>query len=106
MKRTYHTLVGSAVLVLAAFGAVLVVHGGWQAVAAAVAISAGLVFLLSFLRLRAAADRPRAARPAWAGEIDRTPPVAAGPAAPETAPERDTAPAGRRVRGRLSSAPS
>ena len=106
MKRTHHTFVGSAGLGLAAFGAILVTNGGWQPVAAAVAIFAGLVSLLSFLRLGAAADRPRPARAAWAREVDRTTPVAVGPAAPETANERATAPAGRQVGGRLSSAPS
>ena len=105
VRTTYHTLVGSAGLTPAAVGAALLANGGWQAVAAAVAIVAGLAFLLSFIRLAAAADRPGPARPAWAREMDRTPPVPAGPAAPETARERATAPAGRRVRGRLSSPP-
>jgi hypothetical protein len=64
MKRTYHSFVGTAAVTLGALMAVLLVSGGWQAVAAALGVFAGLVTLLSFTVLRAAADRPQPGRPA------------------------------------------
>jgi hypothetical protein len=71
------TILGA--LTLAGMAATLVVHGGWQAIAATVAIAAGVGFALTFLALRASSERPErvvAARP--------SPPPSAVPV-PETA---------------------
>lgn len=70
MKRIYHCFVGGAVVALGALTAVLMVSGGWEAVAAAVGILAGLVSVLSFVVLGVARERPglrrRAAAPSAA----------------------------------------
>ena len=107
MKRTFHSFLGSGALLLGALTAVIVVNGGWQAVAAALAILGGLVFGLSFISLAAAGEKPRPTRPAWARETVRPRAVAPDRPAPASAPERaPAAPARRPTQGRLSSAPS
>jgi hypothetical protein len=63
---TYARLLGSGALTLIGLGATLLVQGGWQAIAAAVAIFSGIVFAASLISLRVAAERPRSRRPAWA----------------------------------------
>jgi hypothetical protein len=103
VKRIYHTFLGSGAVMVGALAAVLIVNGGWQAIAAALATLAGLGLGLSFISLAAVGERPPATRPAWA----RATP--AGPArrpTPAPAAERRTARPGRAARGRLSSAPS
>ena len=47
----------SGLVVFAGIWGVLLIHGGWEAVAAAVTIAAGLVFLGSTIALGAARDR-------------------------------------------------
>ena len=59
-------LLAGAAVTLAGFAAALILNGGWQPVAAAVSILGGSMFLLSFVALGAAADRPRSDRPDWA----------------------------------------
>jgi hypothetical protein len=67
VKPTYHRFLGSGAIALGALAAVLIVNGGWQAVAAALALFGGLGFVLSFISLGAASERPHPGRPAWAG---------------------------------------
>ena len=64
--RTYIRFLGSGALTLIGLGATIVVQGGWQAAAAGFGILAGSVFALSFIALRAGADRRRPGRPDWA----------------------------------------
>jgi hypothetical protein len=64
--RTYIRLLGSGALTLVGLGATLLVQGGWEAAAAAFAIFSGLVFAVSFISLRVAAERPRSGHPGWA----------------------------------------
>jgi choline-glycine betaine transporter len=101
--RALRRLLWNGALMLGASAAVLLVSGGWQAVCMAVAIFASLPFLLSFMSLLAANDKPRSVRPAWARETERRAVPAARPA-----PDTTRVPAARRrpARGRLSSAPS
>jgi hypothetical protein len=103
MKRIFHTFLSSGAVLLGSFAALILVSGGWQAVCMAVAIFASLPFLLSFMSLLAANDKPRSVRPAWARETERRAVPAARPA-----PDTTRVPATRRrpARGRLSSAPS
>jgi hypothetical protein len=49
--RIYHSLLAGAAGTLGGFAATLIVHGGWQPVAAAVSIFGGILFLLSFIAL-------------------------------------------------------
>ena len=106
MKHTFHRLLGGGALMLGALAAVMLVNGGWQAVAAALSIIGGLVFVLSVISLRAASERPQPSRSAWARETEGPRTVPAGRPAPAPATERAPAAAPRPARGRLSSAPS
>ena len=67
----------------------MLVSGGWQAAAAALAMFAALVFLASVIALGVASERPRPAGPAWARQAGRAPGVASGHPAP--APSADGA---------------
>jgi hypothetical protein len=60
---SFVALTVGAGLLLASFGALLVVHGGWEAVAAAFACVGGPMFLVSFIVLGVAADRGPSGRP-------------------------------------------
>jgi hypothetical protein len=60
---TFVALMMGAGLLLASLAALLVVHGGWEAVAAGFAFVAGPVVLMGFVVLRAAADRGPTVRP-------------------------------------------
>lgn len=107
MKRTYHTFLGGAAVGLGGLAAVMIVHGGWQAVAAAVAIFGGLVYLLSLTWLAAASERPRATRPEWASEAPRPRRAPASRPNPETtAVQRRQESTGRAPSTQVSSAPS
>jgi hypothetical protein len=107
VRRTYHTFLGGAAVGLGGLAAVIVVHGGWQAVAAAVAIFGGLVYLLSLTCLAAASERPRATRPEWATEAPRPRRAPASRPDPETAAvRRRRESTGRAPSARVSSAPS
>jgi hypothetical protein len=106
MKRTFHGFLAGGALVLGALLAVILVNGGWQAVAAAVAILGGLVFGLSFIALLTAGETPRPTRPAWAREPEPPRAVPADRPAPASARGRAAAAPRRPARGRLSSAPS
>jgi hypothetical protein len=64
--RTYERLLGSGALTLIGLGATLLVQGGWQAIAAGFAIFSSIVFAVSLISLRVAAERPRSSRPGWA----------------------------------------
>jgi len=64
--RTYIRFLGSGALTVVGLGATIIVQGGWQAVAAGFAIFQGMVFALTFIELRQAADRSRPGRPSWA----------------------------------------
>jgi hypothetical protein len=70
---SYHRLLAGGAIMLGGLGATMIVHGGWQPAAAAVTILGGTVFLLSFISLAVATDRPRSDRPEWA-QARRTPP--------------------------------
>ena len=94
-RRSYHTLLGSAAAALGAGAAVMLVSGGWQSVAAALAIFAGLVFVASAIGLGIASERPQPAGPAWAREGERAP---RGHPAPARSAERASA-AQRPARG-------
>ena len=83
MRRIYRTFLGGAVLTVAALAALLIVSGGWQPVAAAVAILGGLVFGLSVITLAAGGERTRSTRPSWAGAGTAAARVAAEPSAPQ-----------------------
>jgi hypothetical protein len=66
VMRAIRLLTVLGALTLAGMAATLVVHGGWQAIAAAVAIGGGVGFAVTFLALRASSERPErmaAARP-------------------------------------------
>lgn len=108
--RTYVTFLVSGTLTLLAFGATMLVQGGWQSAAAALAILTGVGFLTSFVSLFAGGERL----------ASRAPSLARGRAIGQRAPavERRREPAlepvaaSRRAwtrprpQGRLSSAPS
>jgi hypothetical protein len=87
--RLYIRFLGSGALGLGGLGATMVVHGGWQAVAAAFAILQGLVFVLTFITICAAGERPRSRRPEWA----------MGEGTPRGVPVASEAPAGVGARG-------
>ena len=57
--RSYSAFLVSAVLLPVAFGATIVLHGGWDAAAAALAIVLGMALLTSLIALLAAGDRLR-----------------------------------------------
>jgi hypothetical protein len=107
MRRTFHRFLWSGALMLGGFAGMISVNGGWQPVAMFFALLGGLVFLLSFISLRAASEQPRPTRPTWARETQRRQAVPAErPVSVDTehapAPAPPRRPAGRR----LSSAPS
>jgi predicted lipid-binding transport protein (Tim44 family) len=106
IRTTFHRFLGGGALMLGALAAVLLVNGGWQAVAAALSVLGGLVFVFSFISLASASERPRPSRPAWAREAERTRAAPGDEAAPASATERALAAPRRPARGRLSSAPS
>jgi hypothetical protein len=83
VRRIYRTFLGGAVLTVAALAALLIVSGGWQPVAAAVAILGGLVFGLSLITLTAGGERTRSTRPSWAGAGTAAARVAAEPSSPQ-----------------------
>ena len=66
MATRHITFLGSGALGLGGLAATMLVHGGWQSVAAAFAIFQGLVFAVTFISIRAAAERSRSRRPEWA----------------------------------------
>jgi hypothetical protein len=108
--RTYPTFLVSEALALAAFGAIMIVHGGWQAAVTALAVLAAGVSLMSLISLLAAGERlaPNAPRPARGRAIVR--PAPAGEPRGEVAP-RPVAPpqparAEPRPRARVSSTPA
>jgi hypothetical protein len=92
LRATHHLFIGSTALALGSLAVVMVVHGGWQAGAAAVAISTGLVSLISFIVLATVSERARPTRPAWAYGTAR-PRVQAGPPASAPSPATEPAPA-------------
>jgi hypothetical protein len=55
---TYRGFLAGAALCLGGLAAAIVVHGGWQAAAAAVAILGGMLFLVIFISLQIARERP------------------------------------------------
>jgi ABC-2 type transport system ATP-binding protein len=61
--RIYQSLLAGAAGTLSGFAATLIVHDGWQPVAAAVSIFGGILLLLSFIALGVLADQPRSDRP-------------------------------------------
>lgn len=65
MKRTYIGFLGSGALTLLGLGATIVLHGGWEAAGAGFAMLQGIVFALTFIALRVAADGPQSRRPEW-----------------------------------------
>jgi hypothetical protein len=84
--RTYVRLLVSGALGLLAFGATTIVHGGWQAALAALAIFAGGVFLGSLIPLLMTGERLMSPPPSPA----RRRPIARR--APTVAPRREAAP--------------
>jgi uncharacterized membrane protein len=96
--RIYRSFLAGGLLGLAGFAAALVVHGGWQAAAAALSIAGGIVFLIGFIALRIAGEHPVPAR--------REP--ARVEARPRSAPagEREPAPDGRSAAARPLPAPA
>jgi hypothetical protein len=102
LRTIQHTAIGTAPVALGSFAAVMIVHSGWQAVAAALAILAGLAFLASFIGLAVASERPQPTLPTWASETERRRVVQAGrpappPPAPAAAPRMDHPHGGRAV---------
>ena len=87
MRRIYHWFVGGAAVALGAFVAVLLVSGGWQAVAATVGIFGGIAAVLSFIVLGVASERPqpRSARAPVNASASRAPMTAA--TAPASRPQ-------------------
>src|SRR5215467_13350283 len=93
----YRLLITNAAIMVAAFAAVIVVSGGWQAVAAAIALMAGFGFLVVFIALGVLADsgRVEAPRTSTSGDVHPAvqpaakmpdtsqPQIALGPLAPE-----------------------
>jgi hypothetical protein len=61
-KRIRHVFLGSAALMVVAFGATLLTGGGWQSVAAAGAIFAGTGILTAFLVVVTLGDGLRSPR--------------------------------------------
>jgi hypothetical protein len=108
--RTFVRLLVSGALGLLAFGATTIVHGGWQAALAALAMFAGGAFLLSFISLLMAGERlmSPAPSPPQRRPIARHAPAAAPrPEAspPAVAPPEPARPEPR-ARPRLSPTPS
>jgi hypothetical protein len=101
VKRIYHLFLGGAALTVAALAAMIVVSGGWQPVAAALAMLGGGVFVLSFSALIALGERPRPKRRSWASGRERPHGTPAGSATSAAAAERAPVTVARR---RLSSA--
>jgi hypothetical protein len=103
LRTIQQMAIGSAPVALGSFAAVMIVHGGWRAVAAALAILAGMAFLASFIGLAVASERPHPTLPAWASETERLRVVQAGrpapppPPAPAAAPRMDHSHGGRAV---------
>jgi hypothetical protein len=64
--RTYVTFLVSGALALLAFGATMLVHGGWQAALAAFAVVAGVGCLISMVSLLATGERPASPAPSRA----------------------------------------
>lgn len=106
------TLFISQAVTVVAFGAMLVVQGGWQAAASAIAMLGGFVFLLSYISMlargeRLASERQRLLR----APAQTTQQVRAQPAEPRRlapAPDAALRPVAPRLRavGPLSGAPS
>jgi hypothetical protein len=108
--RTFVRLLVSGGLGSLALGATTIVHGGWQAALAALAIFAGGVFLLSFISLLMAGERlmSPAPSPTRRRRIARRVPAAAPrreAAPPAVAPPEPARPEPR-ARPRLSPTPS
>jgi len=84
--RTFVRLLVSAAVGLLAFGATIIVSGGWRPVLAALAIFAGGVFLVSLISLLVTSEplMSPAPSPARRGPIARR--------APAPAPRREAAP--------------
>jgi hypothetical protein len=86
--------------------ATVIVHGGWQAVAAALAIFSGGAFVLTLAAIRAAAERPRSSRPSWAVAEEGRPvhlsPAGLPPARKVAAPDPGAAPPAAPVRRPLA----
>jgi hypothetical protein len=65
--RTFRAaLVLAPLTLLIGLGAAILVHGGWQAVAAALSIMGGVGCAIAFAAFGAAGERPRQGRPVWA----------------------------------------
>lgn len=91
-RHAYHALLAMGALSVASLAAMLLVGGGWQAVAAFALLVFGFGFLCSFIALVAMAEQPSLRRPA----------VAPG-SRPVTAPSPSPAPEPERVREPLVS---
>ncbi|HEY7629275.1 MAG TPA: hypothetical protein VH817_01155 [Thermoleophilaceae bacterium] len=59
----YRLLITNAAITVAAFAAVVVVSGGWQAIAAAIALMAGFGSLIVFIALGVLADSGKVETP-------------------------------------------
>jgi MFS family permease len=70
--RSYHGFLTGAAITIGGLVATMVLHGGWRAVAGAVAILGVMVVVPCFLALAVASDRPRPERPDWAQGGRRT----------------------------------
>jgi hypothetical protein len=68
------TLVTSAILMLVGLGGTILLSGGWQAAAALLAMTAGILCVLTYIALIAGADRPRRAAPTPRGLQERVAP--------------------------------
>jgi hypothetical protein len=61
--RTYVAFLVSAGLTIAALAAVILLHGGWEAGAAALALMAGLAFLVTLIALLTVGEGPSSPGP-------------------------------------------
>ena len=86
--RTYRAGLVLAALTLIGLGAAILVQGGWQAVAAALAIMGGIGCAIAFAVFCAAGERPRSGRPVWADPAPLAPEPRERPGRAMTAPER------------------
>ena len=65
--RTYRAALALAALTLMGLGATTLIQGGWQAVAAALAMMGGVGSTVALAAIGAAGEQPRRDRPAWEG---------------------------------------
>jgi Na+-transporting methylmalonyl-CoA/oxaloacetate decarboxylase gamma subunit len=104
--RTYLTYLVSGALALLAFGATMLVQGGWRAALAAFAVLAGAGSVLSMISLLATGERLASPAPRRAIAQPAPAPKTRRAAAPEPVTSREPARPGPRPRPRLSSNPS